>query len=311
MSTYSSIFLRATAPLAIAAMCLCLPSCTTDRPTPSARPAPEQAASPVPASPSPGGDGYALKIEPREATRKATLVLSAIGFSLRDGRISWQVNGAPASSADIDRFDCAGTRKGDTVRAVAVVNGREVRSNDVVVGNTPPELTNVTLLPVTTAQGESLAVSASAYDADNDNVTIQYAWTVNDVPAGNGENLNRVLKRKDWVRVEVVAHDGQAYGNRVVLNQAIANHPPVFVEHQNFTFNGGTVVYQARALDADGDQVTYALASPVEGMSIDTASGTVVWKVPAGFRGEQPVTIVADDGHSGTARYTVTCTIRE
>jgi len=191
------------------------------------------------------------------------------------------------------------------------VNGRDVRSNNVVIGNTPPELGDVTLLPVTTAQGESLAVSASASDDDDDKVTIQYNWTVNDLPAGNGENLNRALKRNDSVRVEVVAHDGQAYGEKVVLSRTIANHPPVFIEHQDFTYNGGAVVYRARALDADGDQVTFTLASPVAGMSIDTNTGNVMWNVPAGFRGEQPVTIVADDGHLGAVQYTVTFTIRE
>jgi hypothetical protein len=297
--------------MSLAAAVLFVPSCTSERPSPPApaRSAPEQAA--APASLSPGGEGYTLMIEPREANRRTTLLLRAEGFVLRDGKIIWQVNGVPASTAEADRFDCAGARRGETVRAIAVVNGREIRSNDVVVGNTPPEVYNVDLLPVTTAQGESLAVSASASDADDDKVTVQYTWTVNDLPAGNGGNLNRALKRNDAVRVEVKAHDGQAYGDPVVLNRTIANHPPVFIEHQNFTFNGGTVVYRAQALDVDGDQITFALASPVEGMSIDKTTGNVLWKVPPGFRGEQPVTIVADDGHLGTAQYIVTFMIRE
>lgn len=270
-----------------------------------------QTASPVSASPSPSVDGYALKIEPRDATRRTTLVLSAEGFALRDARVTWQVNGVPSSSTETDRFDCSGARRGETIRATAVVNGREIRSNDVVIGNTPPELSDVTFMPVTSAQGESLAVSATATDLDDDKVTIQYSWTVNDVPAGNGANLGRALKRNDSVRVEVIPHDGQTYGNRVVLSRTIANNPPVFIEHQNFVFNGGTYSYQARALDADGDQVTFSLETPVAGISIDPASGNVTWKVPSDFRGEQPVTIVADDGHLGTARYTVTFTIRD
>jgi hypothetical protein len=252
-----------------------------------------------------------LKLAPRDATRRTTLALSAEGFALRDARVTWLVNGASSSSTEADRFDCAATRRGETVRAVAVVNGREVRSNDAVIGNTPPELTDVAFMPVTSAQGESLAVSAMATDLDNDNVTIQYSWSVNDVPAGNGADLGRALKRNDSVRVEVIPYDGQAYGDRIVLSRTIANHPPVFIEHQNFVFSGVTCAYQARALDADGDQITFSLETPVAGMSIDQASGNVLWKVPEGFRGEQPFTIVADDGHLGTARYTVTFTIRD
>jgi len=311
LSTFSEIRRRAAWPLVCAAAVLCALSCTSERPSAPGRTVPAQAESPAPASPSAGGDGYALKLEPREATRRTILVLSAEGFALRDVRVVWQVNGSPTSSLDADRFDCAGTRRGETVRTVAVVNGREVRSNDVTIGNTPPELTNVTLLPVKFGQEDSLAVSATATDLDDDKVVIQYSWTVNDVLAGNGAELGRALKRNDAVRVEVVAYDGQAYGNKIKLNQTIANHPPVFNEHQDFVFSGSTCAYRAQALDADGDQITYSLASPAAGMSIDPASGNVVWKIPDGFRGEQPFTIVADDGHLGTARYTVTFTIRD
>jgi hypothetical protein len=252
-----------------------------------------------------------LKAEPRLATRGTVLALSAEGFVLRDQRVVWQVNGVPESSAVADRFDCSGSRRGDTVRAVAVVNGREVRSNDVLIGNTPPELSDVTFMPMASPQGESLAVVATATDPDDDKVTIKYTWAVNDLPAGNGAELGRALKRNDSVRVEVAAYDGQAYGSPIVLSRTIANHPPVFNEHQDFVFSGSTCAYRAQALDADGDQITYSLESPVAGMSIDPAGGNVVWKIPDGFRGEQPFTIVADDGHLGTARYTVTFTIRD
>jgi len=303
---------RASRLFVYAASAMLLLSCTAEKPSPPvAGTAPGQASSPAQAAPGAGGDMYALRIEPREATRKTTLMLSTDGTALRGAPVVWQVNGAAEPSAAADRFDCAGTRKGDTVRAVAVVNGKELRSNDVVIGNTPPELTDVTFLSATSAQGESLAVAAAAVDMDNDKVTIQYAWTVNGVPAGNSAELGRALRRKDDVRVEVVAHDGQAFGSPVTLDRTIANHPPVFVEHQDFVFSGSTCVYRARATDADGDQITYALDSPVPGMSIGGTSGEVVWKVPAGFTGEQPFTIIADDGHLGTARYTVAFTIRD
>lgn len=313
MYKHSKIILRIAAPLLCIAAILSVLSCKSERPSPAAGTAPGQVVSPAPASPSTGrdGDGYALKIEPRGATRRTTLVLSAEGFALREARVVWQVNGVPRSSPDAGRFDCAGTRRGETVRAVAVANGREVRSHEVVIGNTPPELTEVTFMPATSAQGDSLAVSATAADLDEDKVTILYSWAVNDVLAGNGADLGRALRRNDAVRVEVVAYDGQAYSDRIVLNRTIANHPPVFIEHQNIVFSGSTCAYRAQALDADGDQITYALASPVAGMSIDQTSGSVLWKVPEGFRGEQPFTIVADDGHLGTARYTVTFTIRD
>jgi hypothetical protein len=309
--TFSNTICRAAALLVIATATICLASCKSERTAAPVRPATDQAVSPAPASLSAGEGAYSLKIDPPVANRRTTLVVVAEGFPLQAGSISWKVNGTPETSAEADRFDCSGTRKGDRVLATAVVNGREVRSNEVVIGNTPPELSDVTLQSVTTTQGESFAVSAEASDADGDKVTIQYAWTVNDVPAGNGDTLMRAVKRNDSVRVMVSAYDGQTLGESIVLSRTIANHPPVFVEHQDFTQSGGSVLYRARALDADGDEVAFSLASPVAGMTIDRLSGNFVWKVPDGFRGEQTATIVADDGHLGTAQYTVTFTIRD
>jgi len=265
----------------------------------------------VSASPSSGGGGYGLKIDPQTATRRTTLAASAEGFTLQDVPVIWQVNGASESSAQPDRFDCSGSKRGDRIIAVAVVNGQEIRSNEVLVQNTPPELRDVHLQISTTAQGDTLAITAAPSDADEDKVTLQYSWTVNNLPAGNGETLTRALKRNDVVRVEVIAYDGQSYGEKIVLTQTIANHLPVFVEHQDFTFSGGIISYRARALDADGDQIAFSLDSPTAGMSIDRVSGTLVWKVPDDFRGDQTATVVAQDGNLGTAQYTVTFTIRE
>lgn len=311
LSTYSSRLFRVAAPLAVVAVMLCLVSCKADQQASQVRMTKEQAASPATVTQASGEGAYSLRIEPRIATRRTILAVSADGFSLQEGPVTWQVNGASASSADADRFDCSGTQRGDRIAAVAAVKGREIRSNEVVVGNTPPELSEVTLQPVMTNQGETFAVSALASDADDDKVTITYAWTVNDALAGNGETLLRALKRNDSVRVEVSGFDGQSWGEKITVSRTVANHPPVFVEHQDFTQSGGSILYQARATDADGDALAYSLASPVAGMTIERLSGRLAWKVPDGYRGEQTATIVADDGHLGTAQYTVTFTVRE
>jgi hypothetical protein len=58
-------------------------------------------------------------------------------------------------------------------------------------------------------------------------------------------------------------------------------------------------------VDPDGDAVAYSLVDPAEGMTMDRSSGELVWNVPPDFKGEKSVTIVADDGHGGTAQYTI------
>ncbi len=282
-------------------------SCTSERAGDPVPPARSDALSAVQTS----NGGLALKILPGAPDRKSTLTLVPEGFSLHDARVTWYMDGSPASFAAADLFDCGGVPRGATVRATAVVNGSEVRSNTVTVGNTPPELSHVELVQTKIGQDETLAVTANAADRDDDPVTIQYAWMVNDVLAGNGPKLTRQVVRGDRVRVEVSANDGKDYGERVVLNHTIDNHPPVFVEHQNCSFSGSAYIYQAQATDADGDRITYSLEAPVEGISIDPSSGKVLWNVPAGYHGEQAVTIVANDGHGGTASYRVTFRINE
>ncbi len=254
---------------------------------------------------------FSLALSPRQPNRQAILELHAGGFDLGAANVQWLLNGRPVSTESAAQFICSRGQKGSTVQAIAVIRNREVRSNEVTISNTPPELSNVALQPALIGQEETLAVSASASDEDGDAVAVEYAWTVNGVLAGNGPALTCPLKRGDNVRVEVAAHDGTAYSQRVVLNRTIANHAPLFVEHQNFSFSGNTYVYQAQATDADGDRITYSLAEVVDGVSVDPATGRVTWAVPGGFRGEQSVTIVADDGHGGVARYPVTFTIKE
>ena len=291
-----------------AAAVLCATACTSERTGAPAQPARSDASSAAPVS---AAGGLALKVLPAAPNRNYTLTIVPEGFSLSDARVTWHTDGGPASSAAADRFDCSGVPRGTKVHATAMVNGREVRSDTVTVGNTPPELCDVAVIPAQIGQDETLEVTANATDVDNDPVTIQYAWTVNDVLAGNGPKLTRPVRRGDRVRIEISANDGKDYGERVVLNRTIDNHPPVFVQHQNFSFSGGSYVYQAQATDADGDRITYGLAEPVEGMNIDQNSGKVLWNVPGNFQGERTVTIVADDGHGGTASYMVTFRINE
>jgi hypothetical protein len=282
-------------------------SCTSER---LSAPAQSAQGKPSPSAVTEQRGDLSLAITPTDANRKATLTLAAKGFSGQQTRVIWYVDGSPASSSESGRFDCSGLVRGDTVRAVAVVQGREVRSNEVTIGDTPPELSDVAFQPAQIGQNETLEVSASASDADNDPVVIQYVWTVNGVLAGNGPRLDRPTNRGDAVRVEVTANDGLMNGDRVVLNQTIANRPPVFIEDQNYSFSGNTFVYQARATDVDGDRIVYGLDGAAEGMTIDANSGKVTWSAPPDFRGDQPVTITADDGHGGVARYTLTFTLK-
>jgi len=289
----------------------CILSCTKE---------PEPARSSVPASgaqPATGNEQSILPVVstgillvPSNPNRKSTLALSADGTDLSKSKIQWFVNGSPVSSENPSSFSCAEFARGTEIEVRVTVDGREIRSNRVAIANTPPDVTSVRLVPEVFRPGDRFSVEAAAIDLDDDPVTFQYAWTKNGVPAGADARLNATVKRGDDLRVSVIAFDGQVAGTPVMVQRQIANFPPSFIEHTQFSFAGSSYVYQAQATDPDGDVVTYALAAPVDGVVINQASGLVVWTVPQEFRGELLVTLVADDGHGGTARYTVTFSVK-
>jgi Bacterial Ig domain len=154
-------------------------------------------------------------------------------------------------------------------------------------------------------------IEAEAMDIDGDPVTILYAWTRNGAPAGNSAQINGQVKRGDNVIVSLTPYDGQSYGTAVVLDREISNIPPYFIEHKNFSYVASRYSYQAQTVDPDGDAVAYSLADPAEGMTMDRSTGELVWNVPPDFKGEKSVTIMADDGHGGTAHYTISISISQ
>src|SRR5439155_1250207 len=58
--------------------------------------------------------------------------------------------------------------------------------------------------------------------------------------------------------------------------------------------------YPARAIDPDGDAVTYDLAQAPAGMMINHATGAIVWGPGTADVGPHPVQVPATDGHGGT-----------
>jgi len=292
---------------------LVLGSCTSDKPPvpPVQGPAASGSASvPVPAGPAVSGT-FSLAISPREPNRQTTLGINAVGFDISSVNVQWLLNDSPVSTEVPAQFNCSVAAKGSTVQARATVLGQEVRSNIVEIRNSPPELTKVRLLPETFKPGDTLMIEAEAMDIDGDPVTTLYAWTRNGAPAGNSAKITGQVKRGDNVTVSLTPYDGQSYGTVVALDREISNLPPYFIAHKNFSYVGSRYSYQAQTVDPDGDAVAYSLMDPAEGMTMDRSTGELVWNVPPDFKGEKSVTIMADDGHGGTAQYTIFISISQ
>jgi hypothetical protein len=249
------------------------------------------------------GAAYELEIAPPDPTRKSTLHVTARGFVLSEAEVTWFVNEGMVLGSGWNQIAASETRRGDTISVQAILRNQKITSNVVRIGNTPPEIVSLRLLPAVFKPGDRLHVEASARDDDDDTVTFRYAWLKNGVAAGDGASLELPFKRGDKISLTVTPFDGQAYGDPSVYEREIQNTPPVIIDHIDFSFDGTTYTYQVKASDQDGDSLTYSLEDPVDAMSIDAASGLLTWVVPDGFKGTKEVTVVANDGHGGVAKY--------
>jgi hypothetical protein len=153
---------------------------------------------------------YVLEITPKEIDRTGTLYAVAHGFSLSEAAIIWLVNGKPVSSYPPAQFKAIHAKKGDTVQAKAIFQGKEILSDSVKLENSPPGISKVALLPEVFKPGDALRAEAEGSDIDGDEITITYEWSKNGDPAGSEKQINVPLSRGDMVSVRITPFDGEA-----------------------------------------------------------------------------------------------------
>jgi len=250
---------------------------------------------------------YSIEIAPQDATRRSTLTLISKGFNLPEAKIEWLVDGMPAGGANTYTFSASQTKKGAVLQARVTAKGREMRSNEVVIKNSPPEITGGHFL----LSGNAIAVDVTTNDADDDSVTLTYGWSVNDKQAGTGKTLDARVKRGDKISVRIIPSDGESEGRPVVLTSEARNMPPVISDQKEIRFDGKIWTCQLKAVDSDSDPVTFSLKSAPPGMTIDPNSGLMTWHVPEDFKGKTSCIAIVKDDHGGESTYTVNIDIGE
>lgn len=256
-----------------------------------------------------GKEMYVLELVPKEVDRTGTLDAVAHGFS--PSEIQWLVNGRYVSSAIPLYLKGMDAKKGDTLQARTTFQSKEIVSDRVTIKNAPPKILRVKFMPEVFKPGDLLYIEVEAEDADKDEVTITYEWSINGVPAGTDKKIGGPIKRGDKVVIKITTFDKESYGTPVVMTREIRNLPPMIVEDRNFSVKGNLFAYQVKAADPDGDTLVYTLKSAPQGMTMDSANGLIAWQVPAKFTEKAPVTVTVSDGHGGEATYSFVVDIKE
>lgn len=248
-----------------------------------------------------------VEISPEKASRDSILTLNVKGFLLSDSKIEWLVNGNPVANPDLYQFKAAELKKGDTVQAIAAVKDKKILSSIVQIGNAPPQVESVKIIP----EMNKVSVEAMGSDTDGNPVRLTYEWTKNGKLAGTENSIVSDFKRGDKFTVKITPFDGEEHGQPVVIEREIQNSAPVITEHKNYSYAGGIFTYNVQAMDPDGDELAYALKTSPQGMMVDKATGVIRWEIPFGFTGKASFTVSVSDGYGGETTQQFTFRIAE
>src|SRR5262249_4719291 len=82
----------------------------------------------------------------------------------------------------------------------------------------------------------------------------------------------------------------------LTIDTAVPNRPPLFTSTPRVDGEVGVVYsYTAKAFDADGNPLSFALASAPDGMTIDSSTGLITWTPTVDEIGINTVSVAAAD----------------
>jgi hypothetical protein len=219
------------------------------------------------------------------------------------------VQSGPNSSLQPGPFHKGSTVYAEVVPADQYSAGKSFATSPVVIANSPPSVSRVTLGPDTAYIGTVMTATAPGSDPDGDEITYTYQWRVNGNPVGQPVRENTFdtssLHKKDSVSVMVDFTDGVASGGPVISNSVfLQNRKPEITSTAPLALQGRVYTYAVTARDPDGDVLKYRLERFPDGMTIDPSSGQIRWELPKDImfpgRNEIKVKVTVDDGDGGT-----------
>lgn len=221
----------------------------------------------------------------------------------------WMVNGYPLRDQTGPTLTPSMLQRGDRVTVDlaptrGAVQGAHYQAGPVVVGNTPPVVTHVSIERPADPHAPVFA-KMDVVDADRDEMQFDFRWWRNGkvVKQGPEDILDTTgFQTKDTLEVEVTPRDQLSVGKAVRSESVyVGNSPPKIVSAPADLIGRERYEYRVKAVDADGDPLSFLLEVAPPGMVIDRETGQLVWQIPLEQLGSHRVRIVAEDGQGGKA----------
>ncbi|MCY2977661.1 MAG: putative Ig domain-containing protein [Planctomycetota bacterium] len=162
----------------------------------------------------------------------------------------------------------------------------------------------------------------NAVDPDDDKLLYKISVAPDGLTINSDNGLLLWAPTQDQVgdhQVKIEVDDG--HGGKAIQEYTICvepdpnNHPPLIMSDPIVVATQGqNYQYKAEAIDSDNDLLTYSLATPVSGISIDAATGVINWQVPVNSQGisiTESLTVRVQDGRGGEdiQQFTVTARV--
>ena len=227
-------------------------------------------------------------------------------------RFRWFINEVVIPNQSDATFHPDQLRRGDKVAVEAIPNdgnhdGLPLRSRAVLVGNTPPVVKALALEPREVKPGDTVRAVVDLWDADQDEVRHVVKWWRNNKVVAEGESQNQFVveqwNRGDILAVSIIVSDKESKGLETFSEPlTLSNNPPQFTTTPSVQVSKeGHFEYRARAVDGEGDSVTYKLEVAPPGMTINEQTGHVQWSVPIDSPGNYHVRVQALDDRGGSS----------
>jgi len=221
----------------------------------------------------------------------------------------WMLNGAPLRDQTGPTLTPSMLKRGDRVTVDLVptrgtVQGTHYQAGPAVVGNTLPVVSHLSIERPADPHAPAFA-KMDVVDADQDEMQFDFRWWRNNkvVKQGPEQTLDTTgFQTKDTLEVEVTPRDHLSAGKPVHSESVyVGNSPPKIVSAPPDLIGRERYEYTVKAVDEDGDPLSFLLEVAPPGMVIDKETGHLVWQIPPDQLGSHRVRIVAEDGQGGKA----------